>query len=317
MMRLSPVASMMIVSGRRGTCPRVYDMPPPRVLTAMPATDAALTTAAPCSALCGLTTAMATAPGSSEKSREKNWRCSTDVSTDALPTISRSRATNSVLAASTRSSVPLSVIRYSFAYALSGRRIGCAFGFREATTSRNAFEVAGDDPFAQHRALDAIGGRQRKLRRVVHRARNLESGELRAEVAEYLRPVGGTRADDHRRRHFVEPPVGNANDAHVLHAGRIADCLLDFGRRHVLAADADELLEPGDVVQFAGVVDRAEVSRAQPAVCGERIGVGFGMFEIARRNRRALHLDLADGTGAERRPGVGCADAQMIARLGT
>ena len=60
----------MIVSGRTGTWPLVYDMPPPRVLTATPASPATRTTSATCSAVEGFTTAIAMAPPSSEKSSE-------------------------------------------------------------------------------------------------------------------------------------------------------------------------------------------------------------------------------------------------------
>ena len=82
-------------------------------------------------------------------------------------------------------------------------------------------------------------------------------------------------ADDDRRRHLVEARVGHAQHAHLLHAGRVADRLLDLRRREVLAADADELLQPRDVAQLAVVVERAEIAGAQPAVGGEGVRVGL------------------------------------------
>ena len=64
-------------------------------------------------------------------------------------------------------------------------------------------------------------------------------------------------------------------------------------------------------------VDRTEVppSRSQPSAVNAS-ALASGWVEITTRDRRALHLDLTDGTGAERHP-VSGADAQMIARLGT
>ena len=162
-------------------------MPPPRVLTAMPAADAALTTAATCSALCGLTTAMATAPGSSEKSSEE------------LSLLDRRldrRAADDFAQPCDK---------------LGARGIDSfersAFGHSDSASCRGGGSYA-HSGFAKRRLTQRVRGRRRRsiraalragrdwwpsaeLRRGVHRARNLESGELRAELAEYCFPVGG------------------------------------------------------------------------------------------------------------------------------
>jgi hypothetical protein len=81
---------------------------------------------------------------------------------------------------------------------------------------------------------------------------------------------------DHRCRDLVEARIGNAEHTDLLDATRVAQCLLDLGRREILAANADDFLQPRDVDELAvGVIVPRSPERSQPsAVNAPRVASG-------------------------------------------
>ena len=83
-----------------------------------------------------------------------------------------------------------------------------------------------------------------------------------------------------------------ADDGGVDHRRMRAQDVLDLARVHVVAAADDQLLRPSDDAEVAVGVELADVAGAEPAVGGERLGVGVGPVEVAGEHVRAPHLDL-------------------------
>ena len=97
-----------------------------------------------------------------------------------------------------------------------------------------------------------------------------------------------TTIDSRPRR----PPRPERDDVAGAHAVDVGDRAFDVLRMHVATAEDDDVLDAAAHDELA-VDDVAEVTGAQPAVV-ERGGGRVGPPVVARRDRRARDLDLAD-----------------------
>src|SRR3954470_1377706 len=103
---------------------------------------------------------------------------------------------------------------------------------------------------------------------------------------------------------------------------RLLDGVLDVLRVVIGAADDHDILDPAGDVQFAALVEEAEIAGAQPAPARARLagngrpergGACLGVHPIAARDIGARDPDLADLPGAEPGQGVGIDDRDPLA----
>ena len=74
--------------------------------------------------------------------------------------------------------------------------------------------------------------------------------------------------------------------------------LLDLAGEELLPPAVDDLLAPADDLHVAGAVhELAEVAAAEPALGGERIGVGLRIVVVAQVDAGSERRDLPDGAG--------------------
>src|SRR5690606_36660560 len=83
-------------------------------------------------------------------------------------------------------------------------------------------------------------------------------------------------------------------DGDLLDVGALGVNLLDLFREDVLAtAEDDQLLGTAGDVEVTVNVEMAEIAGTEPAILGERFGVGFIVVAVAGEDARSLELDLA------------------------
>ena len=150
----------------------------------------------------------------------------------------------------------------------------------------------------------------------------LEHGPARGFGVEPTGRVTSHLRDEHHTR--LVTLVGQRNRAAPGHTGvRGLGGLLDVLGIHVLAADDDEILQPPDDDDLAAVRPCAQIARAQigpPSGIRERrlecVVRLLRAFPVARRDRRALHPDFANGPVPDRASAIGVDDDDVGFRLG-
>ena len=95
--------------------------------------------------------------------------------------------------------------------------------------------------------------------------------------------------DDERAHPLAHEPVGVADRDGLRHRGVALEHRLDLGRRDVLAAADDQVLDAAHDAEPT-VVDGGEVAGAEPSVVDRRRGVV--RVRDSRRTAPSLHLEL-------------------------
>ena len=105
---------------------------------------------------------------------------------------------------------------------------------------------------AQQVLLD-LGGRHGPFADEAYMAWNLERGDpAPAERDDLLRRSGRTRAQlDERRRNLLQPRIGDSDHLHHLYRRVRADKGLQLERRHILAADLQQVLETAVIADLS------------------------------------------------------------------